>query len=118
MEDVFNSLRSILAEHADSLNVMVDAPDNYYLDTYHIQKNKKPLYFGSVKIQKKYVSYYLMPVYFNPGLVENISPELTKRRQGKSCFNFKAEDQALFEELAEVTKRAFEEFKAEGFIEA
>jgi hypothetical protein len=118
MEDVFKSLRHIMQKHAGSLNVMVDADDHYYLDTYHIQKNKKPLYFGGVKIQKNYVSYYLMPVYTNPELVEDLSADLTKRRQGKSCFNFKTADQALFDEMSDITKRAFESYQAQGFIDA
>ena len=117
MQDVFNRLRGIMAEHVGHLDIVHDRDDYYYVDTHHIQKNKKPLYFGGVKLQKKYVSYYLMPVYGNPELTENISPELTKRRQGKSCFNFKVEDETLFAEIAELTKQSVEDFKAQGFIE-
>ena len=46
-----------------------------------------------------------MPVYVNPKLLNNISPELKRRMQGKSCFNFKKIDESLFEELAVLTKR-------------
>ena len=59
---VFKGLRSILAEYAPKLKVVHDRPDNYYLDTHTIGKNKKPIYFGGVRLGKAYVSYYLMPV--------------------------------------------------------
>ncbi len=48
-----------------------------------------------------------MPVYVNPALLEAISPELRKRMQGKSCFNFKTIDMQLFEELAALTYVAY-----------
>ena len=63
-------------------------------------------------IKKKYVSFYLMPVYMYPELLEGITPELRKRMQGKSCFNFKRVDESLFEELGALTSRGFEKFKS------
>ena len=45
-------------------------------------------YVAGTRLGKSYVSYYLMPVYATPGLVESLSPELRKRMQGKACFNF------------------------------
>ena len=67
---------------------------------------KQPLWFGGVRLGKAYVSYHLMPVYTHPSLAAKISPALTKRMQGKACFNFKAVDEALFEELAALTMEA------------
>lgn len=61
------------------------------------------MYFGSVKINKNYVSFHLMPVYVFPFLIDKISPELKSRMQGKSCFNFKTIDIKLFSELGELT---------------
>jgi len=54
-----------------------------------------------------------MPVYIFPNLLENISPTLQKRMQGKSCFNFKRIDPALFQELAQLTARGYEVYKQE-----
>ena len=59
------------------------------------------------------VSFYLMPVSMYPGLLETISPELKKRMQGKSCFNFKKVDKTLFDELAALTRQGFERFRKE-----
>jgi len=41
-------------------------------------KNKKPMYFGSVKININYVSFHLMPVYVFPELLKNMSPALKR----------------------------------------
>ncbi|MBA3573260.1 MAG: hypothetical protein H0W34_15095 [Pyrinomonadaceae bacterium] len=57
-----------------------------------------------------------MPVYAFPELLEGISPELKKRMQGKSCFNFTAVEPKLFKELAKLTKAGFARFKAEKFV--
>ena len=110
-EKTFQHLKEILVEHSKSMLVVVDEKDNFYLNTHHVMKNKKAMYFGSTKINKNYVSFHLMPVYIFPELLEEISPELKKRMQGKSCFNFKKVDTALFSELkalAEAGYRAFE----------
>jgi len=107
---VFQGLRSILAEYAPKLKVVHDRPDNYYLDTHTLGKNKKPIYFGGVRVGKAYVSYYLMPAY-SPELQEGMSPALRKRMQGIACFNFTTVDDALFDELRTVTKRGYAEWK-------
>ena len=43
-----------------------------------------------------------MPVYVDPGLLDDVSPELRKRMQGKSCFNFTSVDEPLFAELGDL----------------
>jgi hypothetical protein len=104
---VFQALRAILVEYAPRLVVVHDTPDNYYLDTYTIGHNKRPIYFGGVRRGKAYVSYYLMCVYSDTGLLEGMSPALKKHMQGKACFNFKAVDPVLFKELKQLTKRGY-----------
>jgi hypothetical protein len=78
--------------------------------------NKKPLCFGGVRLGKNYVSYYLMSVYVSPGQVKGMSPELKKRMQGKSCFNFRQVDKKLFAELRTLTKAGAEKFTDENFV--
>jgi hypothetical protein len=51
-----------------------------------------------------------------PELLKDISPELKKHMQGKSCFNFKKVDTALFEELAALTREGAEKFKEENAV--
>lgn len=85
----------------------------YYLEGPYSQKWKKELYFGSAQIKKNYVSFYLMPVYMYPDLLDGISPELKKHMQGKSCFNFKQVEHTLFKELKTLTKKGYARFKEE-----
>jgi hypothetical protein len=44
-----------------------------------------------------------------------MSPELKKRMQGKSCFNFTTPDEKLFKELAKLTKAGFAKFTSKEF---
>lgn len=112
---VFTGLRDILAAYAPKLKVVHDKPDNYYLDTHTIGANKKPIFFGGVRIGKGYVSYYLMPVY-GPQLRDGMSPALKKRMQGKACFNFTEVDPALFKELEQLTRRSYQFWRKLGWV--
>ncbi len=69
-----------------------------------------------VQIGKGYVSYHLMPVYGCPKLLDNHSQKLRSRMQGKSCFNFKAEDEELLEELERLTVEAIVAFRKAGYF--
>jgi uridine kinase len=113
---VFVELRQIMAPYVAKLHAVKDDETQLYLDTYHIQKNKKPLFFGAVQIKKAYVSFHLMPVYQNPKLLDSVSPELESHMQGKSCFNFRSVEPDLFEELSELTRASFEHYERQGFI--
>jgi hypothetical protein len=107
---VFEQLKKILKPYAKNYTVKADTAGSYYIDGPYSEKWKKDLFFGSAQVKKNYVSFYLMPVYMYPELLKGISPELKKRMQGKSCFNFKKVEPELFEELAELTKKGAERF--------
>jgi hypothetical protein len=111
---VFKQLSSILKPYAKNLTVKTDTSDTYYLDGPYSEKWKKEIFFASAQIKKNYVSFYLMPVYMYPELLQDISPELKRRMQGKSCFNFKKVEPELFEELATLTRLGAEKFKKEN----
>ena len=68
-------------------------------------KTQQPGWFGTISIKKGYVAFHLMRLYFEPGLAADISPALAKRKQGKTCFNFKKVDSALLEELSALARR-------------
>ena len=115
--EVFARLKSIFEPYAKKMDAVSDTESYYLLNTRHIMKNKQPLCFGGVRQGKNYVSFYLMSVYACPELLQNLSPELKKRMQGKSCFNFKEVDEQLFKELATLTKAGAAKFSDERFIE-
>ena len=110
---VFEHLKNILEPFAPKLNVTADTSSAYSLDGPYSEKWKKELFFGSAQLKKNYVSFYLMPVYMYPDLLQEISPELKKHMQGKSCFNFKKVEPELFHELSGLAKRSYERFQKE-----
>ncbi len=112
---VFSALKPVLAKYAKRLSVKVDAPDEYTMVTKtpspFPQHKGQPLYFGSVRLGKAYVSLHLMPLYMCPALAGSIPPALKKRMHGKTCFNFKDEPTPeLLADLKQLTKAAFNEW--------
>src|SRR5260221_14466558 len=115
--EVFEQLKTIFKPYAKKMAVSRDNQTYYLLNTRYIMKNKQPLCFGGVRLGKAYVSFYLMSVYASPDLLKSMSPELKKRMQGKSCFNFKEVDEPLFKELARLTKAGAAQFSDGKFID-
>jgi hypothetical protein len=113
---IFEQLRAILKKFEKRLLVQTDKPGNYYLNTPFQRADGYRIFFGAVQIKKNYVSFHLMPVYGCLDLLDDMSPELKARMQGKSCFNFKTLQPKLTKELAQLTKKGFERFKKAGYI--
>jgi hypothetical protein len=111
---VFERLRDILKAHESALKLTQNGETGYSLDTNMAHKGK-PVFFGAVRRGKQYVSFHLMPVYASPELLNGLSPELKKRMQGKSCFNFRHVDETLFNELVQLTQAGFERFREKGY---
>jgi hypothetical protein len=105
--DVHAALRAVMLAEAGDLVVARDRPGDLEVRTHALDpRTKQPGWFGTVTTKKSYVAYHLLPLYADPALADGLSAALAKRRQGKTCFNFKALDAALFEELAALTRRA------------
>lgn len=115
-EATFQRLRTILEPYAKGLIVVKDSDDDYYLDVDHLMPNGQRLFFGAVRKGKSYVSLYLMPVYVHPELLETLSPELRKRMQGKSCFNFKTIDDRQVWELEALARAGLDAYRADGYL--
>jgi hypothetical protein len=106
--ETYARLKGILQPYAAKMYVSADTDMWYGLDLAPEAERVPATWFGAVRLGKAYVSFYLMPVYGEPRLLAGMSPELRKRMQGKSCFNFTHVDEALFAELTSLTKRGFE----------
>ncbi len=115
LEAVFKALKEVMEPYAADLRRKTDSNTELYLET-KPQGGGKPMFFGAVQLKKNYVSYHLMPVYTDPDLLEAVSPELKKRMQGKSCFNFKTVDPVLFGELAALTGAAQGRFRQHAHV--
>jgi len=112
-------LRAILAKYESrALPALKDEPGDYVLQGPPTPASRgRDVWFGGVRTGKSYVSYHLMPVYVFPDLLDDLSPELKKRMQGKSCFNFTHADEMLFQELERLTNRSHTRYQEEGFLE-
>ena len=108
---VFDRLAAIFAPYRSTLIAKTDEPGDLYLETPPSATYPNGLFFGAVKIGKRYVSFHLMPVYVHPDLLDTMSPELRKRMQGRSCFNFTRPDDALFAEPESLTAAGFARFR-------
>ena len=104
---VHDRLRAILEPYRDLLHVAREGPEGMSLEL--------PEYAGqpwgfvaATRLGKRYVSFYLMAVYGDETLAASISPELKRRMQGKSCFNFTKVDESLFRELEALTALSVE----------
>jgi hypothetical protein len=106
-------LRDILVAYRDGLAITKDGPGGVTLEVPGLE-GKPWGYVAGTRLGKRYVSFYLMPIYASPELGKDLSPALQQRRQGKSCFNFAKVDEALFAELSELTARAIPGYQAQA----
>ncbi|MDQ3101881.1 MAG: DUF1801 domain-containing protein [Bacteroidota bacterium] len=111
---VIDRLRSFVEPYSADFHWRSDGPDGFYTDTTKTDQKGKPEFFASAQVKKNAVSFYLMPVYCFPDLLNGISPELKKRMQGKSCFNFKEVDPRLFNELKTLIERSHKRYRKQG----
>jgi hypothetical protein len=117
---LFAALKTVLAKYEDRLAVTANNSTEYTLVTKPAspfpQHKGHPMFFGSVKTGKAYVSFHLMPIYMCPELIRTISPALKKRMQGKSCFNFKTEPASeLISDLHELTQAALKRWQEKNW---
>jgi hypothetical protein len=115
-QPVFGELKKLIELCAGTLKPHAKAGDYVLIGPPTPRSQGKEVWFGGVQIKKNYVSYHLMPVYAFPDLLDGLSPELKKRMQGKSCFNFKTVDKALFKELGALTRQGYQRYKKEGLV--
>jgi hypothetical protein len=132
LQPVFEELRRRMSLHEDVFRRSVNPTDangagarkedhpvpeaSYLLLGAPNVKYPDGLMFGAVMVGKRYVSYHLMCVYMEPDLLGSMSPELRKRMQGKSCFNFTKIDDELFDELAAITAKGRDMYAARGWL--
>ena len=104
---VEDRLREILEPLRSKLVATRDQPGDFALEIPGLEGLPWG-YVAGIRRGKRYVSYYLMSVYADPEISASMSPELRRRMQGKSCFNFTHVDEPLFAELAHITTATFE----------
>ena len=112
----FYALKMVFAKYERYLKVTADTREKYYLETRSPSYKGRPLFFGAAIRGRAYVSFHLVPLYWDPSLAKGMSANLRKRMQGKACFNFLAPDAALFRELGKLTARGFALYKRKNLL--
>jgi hypothetical protein len=112
-ELVFQGLRRILKPYDKKLRITKDGPGDYMSESTSLRYQGKRVMFAAIT-SKSYVAFHLFPVYMFPDLLKGISPELKKRMQGKTCWNFKKAAEAPFAELGRLVEASFRRFAELG----
>lgn len=112
----FFALKRIFAPHVKHLKVNTDTRSRFYLETKSPTYKGKPLFFGAAISGRTYVSFHLMPLYWDESLRKKVSAELKKRMQGLSCFNFTGPDPTLFRELAKLTSAGLALYRRKNLL--
>jgi hypothetical protein len=112
-KQAFDGLRKILKPYDGRFRIPKDAPGNYLSESKSLTYEGKPVMFASIT-SKSYVAFHLFPVYVFPDLLQGMSPELKRRMQGKTCWNFKKADEPLFAELALLVASSIKRFETMG----
>jgi hypothetical protein len=122
---LFARLRSILQQHAGQFCVGDDTATCYCLEANpgpatlrawkgNVKRSTIPVAW--IQLGKTYVSFHLMALYGCKQLLDGMSKELRARMQGKTCFNFRTDNERLFRELESLTAEGLSAFRQAGFI--
>lgn len=111
----FSAVEARLSSILDPYRDRLESNDLYGVNTLKWPDGGAHDFFAGVRVGQRYVSYHLMPIYALPDLAANISPQLRRRMQGKSCFNFTTIDENLMTELEALTKRSFAHFTSDAY---
>ncbi|MGB2870082.1 MAG: hypothetical protein WBD36_16660 [Bacteroidota bacterium] len=74
------------------------------------------MYFSSVVARKDMVSFYLFPLYYRSKEFSNLAPTMMKCLKGKTCFNFRKEEQVVAKELDALLRRGAKIWKELGYM--
>lgn len=113
----FYALKRVFLPHEKHLQITADTRGRYYLETRSHSYKGRPLFFGAVISGRAYVSFHLMPLYWDAGLRNRVSAKLKKHMQGKSCFNFSvAPEPAVLRELTKLTGAGFSLYRRKNLL--
>ena len=99
-------LRAILVPYEDVLG----ASEIYGIEVLRRPGAKAHDWFAGVRAKSGTVTFMLLPMHTHPEVLENVSPELRKRKTGASLLTLRAGDEALIEELEQLVQRSFDAY--------
>ena len=121
-KNIFNKLKASLKKQCPPMVCAKDTPDSYEIIgnkpvPYGSTKKMIPgMYFSSTVARKDFVSFYFLPAYSGKKDFVRIAPTVMKCLKGKTCFNFKKEEQVVEKELDALLKKGLEVWKKQGYV--
>jgi hypothetical protein len=121
-KNIFNKLKTALKKQSPPMVISKNTADTYEIMgnkpvPYGIKKTIVPgMYFSSTVARKDMVSFYLFPVYYHGKEFFDIAPTAMKCLKGKTCFNFKKEEQVIDKELDALLNRGAQIWKKLGYM--
>lgn len=119
---IITLLKKIMEEHCPPLVIKSKSKDGMEVignvpTPYGYKKEMIPgMYFASALVRKDNVSFYFFACYTHPKEFEKVAPTVMKCLDGKSCFHFKKEEQAVEKELRAMFKKGIEAYRKQGWI--
>jgi hypothetical protein len=108
---IFSLLKKVMEEHCpplvikrstgDSIEVIGNIPAPYG----YKKEIVTGMYFASALVRKDNVSFYFFCNYIDPQAYNAIAPTVMKCLDGKSCFHFKKEGQAVEKNCVQCLKK-------------
>ena len=120
--NIFKKLKSSLKKQCPPMVVSKNTVNNYEIMgnkpvPYGSTKKIIPgMYFSSTVARKDMVSFYLFPVYDKQKEFVDIAPTAMKCLKGKTCFNFKKEEQVIDKELDALLDKGARIWKKLGYM--
>ena len=74
------------------------------------------MYFASTVARKDMVSFYLFPLYYREKEFAGLAPTAMKCLKGKTCFNFKKEEQVIEKEIDALLAKGVALWKKSGYM--
>lgn len=121
-KNIFNRIKAALKKQCPPMVCSKDTAGTYEIIgnksvPYGSKKIIVPgMYFSSVIARKEMVSFYLFALYDKPEEFMRIAPTVMKCLKGKTCFNFKKEEQVVEKELEELLTRGAQIWKEQGYM--
>ncbi|MBI4429354.1 MAG: hypothetical protein HY562_09580 [Ignavibacteriales bacterium] len=121
-KDIFNKLKASLKKQCPPMVRAKDTADTYEIIgntpvPYGSTKKMIPgMFFSSVVARKNMMSFYFMPAYYDRKGFNNIAPTAMKCLKGKTCFNFKKEEQVVEKELDALLSKGVGIWKKQGYV--
>ncbi|MDG1334162.1 MAG: hypothetical protein P8P74_17650 [Crocinitomicaceae bacterium] len=120
LNEIRETLTSILKEHSSILKVTADTKDKFEVSgTVEAMQGKKKvdgIYFSTIMPKPKDVRFYFFPTYTHKDQLGELPENLKKALKGKSCFHVKYMDDDLESNFKDLVKKSVELYQADGLL--